>query len=222
MNIGIQFFGGRGAGSGGPSLGMGGGENVNVIDTEDMMSYRKGSDAAMEFGGEAMSGVQRIYDDFPDIGVEQIQAAKLGGKDNVNVLGFYDGSNVAINQNYTDTGKMNAAYDKAVQSGFHPPRGDKSGTEAVAIHEMGHALTDHVGQKMGVNGIDESAKKIVDTAYKNTNSSGGTKAFAGKISGYAQQSYAECVAEAVADFYCNGSKASKESKAIVDVMRQYR
>ena len=32
---------------------------------------------------------------------------------------------------------------------------------------------------------------------------------------------AEALAEAFADVYCNGSKASKESKAIVDVMNSY-
>lgn len=39
---------------------------------------------------------------------------------------------------------------------------------------------------------------------------------ASNISGYAKSSYAECVAEAVADVYCNGSKARVESRAIVN------
>lgn len=223
MNIGIQFFGGRGAGSGGPSLGgSGGGNNVNIIDTEDMLSYRKRNDSTMEFGEQTMTGVAQVYDDFPDIGVEQVQAAKLGGKDNVEVLGYYDGKNVAINQNYTDTAKMNGAYDRAVQSGFHPSRGDKSGAEAVALHEMGHALTDHIGKKMGASGIDDASQKIVEQAYKNAKGRGGTKAWAKEISGYATHSFAECVAEAVADYYCNGSKANKNSLAVMAVINNYK
>ena len=35
------------------------------------------------------------------------------------------------------------------------------------------------------------------------------------ISGYAGHSNAECIAEAVSDVYCNGRKASAESRAIV-------
>lgn len=49
----------------------------------------------------------------------------------------------------------------------------------------------------------------------------GTKAWAGKISGYAQDSWAECVAEAVSDYYCNGSKAHANSKAIMAELRKY-
>lgn len=223
MKISIQFFGVSKGGAGGPSIpGGGSGENINIVDTQDIMSYRKGSDSKMEFGGEIMTGVERIYDDYPDIGVEQIQAAKLGGQDNISTLGYYDGKNVAINQNYTDINKMNSVYDAAVQQGFHPSRGDKSGTEAVTIHEMGHALADHIGKKMGAKDIDAASKKIVKQAYKNSGASGGTLAFAAEISGYAQKNFAECVAEAVADYYCNGSKASGSSKAIMAVIEQYK
>ena len=42
-----------------------------------------------------------------------------------------------------------------------------------------------------------------------------------QISGYAQKNYAECVAEAVADYYCNGKKASKASRLIMDELRAY-
>lgn len=42
--------------------------------------------------------------------------------------------------------------------------------------------------------------------------------FAKKISGYAQYNFAECVAEAVSDWYCNGGKAKKESRAVMAVL----
>ena len=38
---------------------------------------------------------------------------------------------------------------------------------------------------------------------------------AGKISGYARYNYSETIAEASADVYCNGGRASKASRAIM-------
>lgn len=129
---------------------------------------------------------------------------------------------VSINQRFTNIDKMNTVYDTAVKSGFHPSRGKYNGTEAVTFHEMGHALTDHVGKKMGASGIDDAAKRIVDNAYKNSGGKGGTAAWAKKVSGYATKSNAECVAEAVADWYCNKNNASSVSKAIMTEIRKYK
>lgn len=116
---------------------------------------------------------------------------------------------------------MNYVYDKATEAGYHPSRGDKSGTQAVAYHEMGHALTDNLVGKMGVRDLDKAAERVVKRAYTQTKGKGGTKAWAGNISGYAQESYSECVAEAVADYYCNGRNAKTESKAIMSSIRYY-
>ena len=44
---------------------------------------------------------------------------------------------------------------------------------------------------------------------------------AAKISGYAKTNYAECVAEAFADVYCNGKNAKKESRAVVSELNKY-
>ena len=116
---------------------------------------------------------------------------------------------------------MNTVYDKSVESGYHPSRGNKTGVEAVTYHEMGHAITDHIAGKMGVKDLDAASKKVVNNAYKATKGKGGTKAWAKKISGYATDSFAECVAEAVADVYCNGNKAHKHSKAIFAELKKY-
>lgn len=120
-----------------------------------------------------------------------------------------------LNQNFTNVDKMNSVYDNGVAQGFHPSRGDRTGTEAVALHEMGHAVTDHIAQRGWGTDIDSAAKTIVDYAYEGSNGKGGTKKWAGKISKYAQKNNAECVAEAFADYYCNGNKAKRQSKAIV-------
>ena len=155
--------------------------------------------------------------------VEHIDAAKLGGADNQTTLGFYSPSDkmVAINRNYTDVDKMNAVYDAAVSSGYHPSRGGLTGTEAVAIHELGHALTDHVAAKMGLWNMDLAARQIFMDAYRATKGRGKYKEWAGKISGYARENYAEAVAEAVADYYCNGNKAHAHSIAIMNELKKY-
>ena len=206
----------------GESLSGGGGKNVNIISETDVWTYRHKSDNA-PFVDAINTGVATIQHDFPDVmnTVEHVQAAELGGMDKISTLGYYGGGTVALNQNYTDIDKMNKIYDEAVKSKYHPEKGDKTGTEAVAIHEMGHALTDHIAKKMGAVDMYDAAEKIVNAAYKAIHGKGGTKAWAGTISGYAQENYAECIAEAVADYYCNGDKASKASKAIMSQLKKY-
>ena len=112
---------------------------------------------------------------------------------------------------------MDGAYDDCVKSGFHPGRGNKTAMQAVASHEYGHVLTQKAGAKLGILDMDNAAKTIVDRARKTTTHKGSIS-MAKNISGYAGYSNAECVAEAVADVYCNGRKASAESRAIVKVI----
>ncbi len=215
-------MGGRG-GDSGLSLPEGSGANVNVISTEDVWSYRHNPDNE-DFVDAINTGAARIQDDFRDLmnTVSVVAAAELGGLDRTQTLGFYDPDDktVALNINYTNIDKMNKTYDDGVSSGYHPGRGDRSGTEAVALHELGHALTDHIATKMGLN-FDKAAKQIVDSAYKASRGRGGTLAWAGTISGYAQHDNAECIAEAVADYYCNGNSAAKASIAIMNELRKY-
>ena len=215
-------MGGRGGGSG-QNLGGGSGKNINILNQTDVWSARHNPNNA-DYVDAINTSVSRIQNDFPGImdDVNEVNSATLGGADRDGVLGFYDpqAKTVALNERYTDIRTMNDTYDASVASGYHPGRGDRTGTEAVALHEMGHALTDHLGKKLGATDIDDAAKQIVDNAYKNSGGRGGTVAFAKKISGYATESNAECIAEAVADWYCNGNKASSNSKAIIREMQR--
>lgn len=217
----LQFFGGRGS-SGGESLGGGGGGNVDIVSQTDVWSYRHNQNN-QPFADQINQSVADVQNDFPDVmnTVNNVYAAKFGGSDATGTLGCYGADGLSINQRFTDIEKMNNVYDKSVASKFHPSRGNKSGVEAVTYHEMGHAITDHIASKVGAKNLDESSKKIVNAAYKATKGKGGTKAWAGKISGYAQDSFAECVAEAVADVYCNGNKAHAHSKAIFKELKKY-
>lgn len=213
-------MGGRGGSSG---MG-GGGTNVNILNTTDVWSYRHRPNNE-PFVDAINEGARRIQSDFKDLmdTVQRVDAAELGGSDKYNTLGFYssDGKMVAINQQFTNVDKMNKVYDDSVRTGFHPSRGDLTGTEAVTLHEMGHALTDHVAQKMGAADLYAAARIIFNNAYKATKGKGRFKEWAGKISGYAKENYAETVAEAVADYYCNGPNAHANSRAIMDELRKY-
>lgn len=136
-------------------------------------------------------------------------------------IAYYDGSKIAMNDAYFDAAKMKTAYDECVKQGFHPGYGNRTPTEAVAAHEYGHAMTDAVGKKMGVYGIDTIATRIVQEARKAHGKHRGVVQFEAAISKYATQDNAEAVAEAFSDVFCNGRKAKSESRAIVDVMNKY-
>ena len=223
IKLNLQLFGN---GKSGPSLGGGSGKKVNIISQTDVWTYRH-REQNEPFVDSINGSVRTIQEDFPGImdDVQQVNSAVLGGKDRTDTLGFYNNGTgqLALNANYTNVQKMNSVYDESVKSGYHPSRGGKNGTEAVTFHEMGHALTAYYGKKDGGSGdIDAAAKKIVDRAYRKSNGTGGTLAWAKKISGYAAESNAECVAEAVCDWYCNGNNASKASKAIMAELRRYK
>lgn len=200
-----------------------GGRSVDIRSKTDVWSYRHNKNNE-QFVDEINMGVRKIQNDFPDVmdTVSTVTAAELGPKDKDSVLGFYGDNGLSLNTNYTDVNKMNAVYDRAVASKYHPARGNLTGTQAVALHEMGHALTDHLAPKLGhkPGQIDEAATDIVKRAYRKSGAKGGNKRWAGTISRYAQSSYAEAIAEAVADVYCNGSNAASASKYIVDEMKR--
>ena len=210
-------MGGRGSGSGGNGgdlLGRQGnvGDVSNVRDLISERSKRQADTDDVLSVGRRMTG---LYGG--DSAVNQFQIAKVGG----GTMAYYDSNgNLALNEKYMNSAGMDRAYDAAVKNGFHPSRGEKSGIQAVAAHEYGHALTDMAAQKMGLggfNGIEQASRQIVERARKKTRQRTNLN-FAKKISGYAQYNFAECVAEAVSDWYCNGSKAKKESRAVMAVL----
>ena len=216
-------MGGRGAGSG---MGGASGKPVQVGQMEDVWSARHDPNNE-DFVDAINEGARKIQNDFEDLMSETvtvINSAELLGADKIFTLGFYspDEKSVSLNDNYVNIRKMNAVYDAAIAQGYHPPRGNLTGTEAVALHELGHALTDHVAKKMGAKSLDDAAMRIFKAAYKAAGGRGSHKAWAGQISGYAQENYAESIAEAVADHYCNGSNASAASKAIMRELLKYR
>ena len=200
-------------------LGGGGGGGAGAAATRDLVSEREGFQREVD----EVLGVSRAVADMygNDAVINQFQVATMKGSEKNSVIGYYDGgNNIAINENYFNSSKLNDAYDQCVKSGFHPSRGNKTGLEAVTAHEYGHALTAYAAKKMGAGSLVAAAAKIV----KESKGAAGHKNvydLASKISGYAKHSYAETIAEAFSDVFCNGSKAKKESRAVVDTMNKY-
>lgn len=198
-------MGGRGSSFGG---GGSSGGSINVLDETSLVSEREGKPTEVDSVLKVMKDIQDRY----GVNVEDLQVVDIGKSP---VMAYYDaGGNLAVNQDYFDSKKMNDAYDRCVQKGYHPPRGDKSGLESVVAHEMGHRLN-HIAGGNDWSKLDSTADDIVRNACKNAGYGNKTRQFRSKISGYGSKNSAEAVAEAFADVYCNGNKASRESRAIV-------
>ena len=211
-------MGGRGASSGGSGW-TGGNSTLNpadIVSTTSLVSAREGNKQEVD---ETLQAFKDVADEYGYI-INDIELATLKGN-GASTMAYYDGSNIAMNQAYFNKAKMESVYADCVQSGFHPSNGNKTALQAVASHELGHALTDAVGAKMGSSLKSDAANAILKEAQKHGKFKGSVADMAGKISGYAKFNPRECIAEAFADVYCNGSKAHKESQSIVSVMNKY-
>lgn len=125
-------------------------------------------------------------------------------------LGAYGGDTLYMNEKYVKNANLTAAMKNT--DGFHPSIGNKTGAEAVSAHEIGHRLGEIAAKRARI-----SEKDIVARAAKTCRLK--TENMAGHISGYARTNYSETIAEACADVYCNGSKASKASIAISNELK---
>lgn len=211
-------MGGRGASSGGEGwTGGSGGADITILDTTSLISAREGKQKEVD---ETLQTFKDMHDEY-GYAVDDLQIATLSAKDG-SVMAYYDGSNIAFNDTYFNKAVMEIAYARTVKDGYHPSQGNKTALQAVASHEIGHALTDRAISKMGSKlGKRDGAEAILKEAQKSIGQKGKLADMASKISGYAKESARECIAEAFADVYCNGKKATKESQAIVNTMNKY-
>lgn len=202
---------GRYGGGGGLSSG-------DILETRDLVSDRERNAVMVD---EVLSASKAMNDEYGAAGtIAEFDIAKLKQGKAQNAIAYYDGANIGVNERFMNKNTIETAYAQCVKEGFHPSNGNKTAMEAVTAHEFGHALTDKVGEKIGISNIDASATRIVTEARKYT-SSRGVVQMASKISKYATHSNAEAVAEAIADVFCNGNKAAKESLAIKRVIDGY-
>lgn len=127
-------------------------------------------------------------------------------------LGAYGDGVLYMSKEYSSNSKLTEAMESASKSGFHPKLNGKTGAEAVASHEIGHYLGETASKKAGI-----TEREIVYRAGKSIGMKGNR--VASTISEYARYNYSETIAEAFADVYCNGKKASKASIAITDTVK---
>lgn len=211
VRLDLQLFGGRGSGSGGNGGDLLGkeGSATDVHDIKDMISERG---TFQREADEVLTVARRMNGLFGSDGtVTQFQTASMRG-----ALAYYDSDgNIAMNRKYMNSRAMDSAYDAS--GGFHPSRGSKSGIQAVASHEYGHALADRAARRLGARDLEAASRTIVERARAKTGHKTNLS-FARNISGYAAYNFAECVAEAVSDWHCNGSKARRESRAVMAVL----
>ena len=211
MELNLQFFGGRGASSGGTGPYGGGmeGENTNVT----VRSQRPLTDEISKGGGGFANEIMNTRDAFEREYGSAVKNIKLsvGTFNKPGVLGAYGQDNLIMNQRYVKNANLTNAMRNT--DGFHPSIGNKTGAEAVAAHEIGHRLGEVAAQKAGI-----SQREIVQRAGQSVNIK--TENMAGHISKYARSNYAETIAEASADVFCNGSKASKASQAIMTEVKR--
>ena len=187
------------------------GGNIDIIKTTSLISQREGKQDEVD---KTLTVLRDALDRY-GVDLNDAQVATLGGS-GASVLAYYDAQgNLAINTTYFDTAALQAAYERCVASGFHPSNGSKSGMEAVVAHEVGHALTDAAGARLGYGAwqVDRVASEIMNTVSRQLGVS--MTEMQSSISGYAKQNHAEAVAEAYADVYCNGTRANRVSQAVV-------
>lgn len=190
------------------------GSEITVLDTTSLISAREGKQLEVD---ETLQTFKDMHDEY-GYAVDDLQLVTLGAKD-ASTMAYYDGSNIAFNKTYFRKQLIESSYANDVKNGYHPPQGNKTALQAVASHEIGHALTDKAIAKMG--GKQGGAEAILRKAQKQVGHKGKLADMAGIISGYAKTNAKECIAEAFADVYCNGKNAHRESQAIVNVMNKY-
>lgn len=186
----------------------------DIRNTSSLISEREGKQALVD----ATLATLKDFRDEYGAEVGDLVVATITGK-GASTMAYSDGENIGVNKSYFSD-RMETAYADCVKSGFHPSNGNKTALQAVVAHEMGHNLTAIVGQKLGTTIMDSAADRIVREARQATGHRGVVQ-MASRISKYATYSNAEAVAEAVADIYCNGSRAKAESRAIVNVINKY-
>lgn len=210
-------MGGRGSvsGAGRGGAGGGGGGGLNIVGEASLISARnEGFRQEADDTLRVLRDINRQY----GINVDDAVIVDIKGAGKNSVMAYMShGGELGVNRVFFNDKQMTQAYDECVAAGFHPSRGNKSAMEAVVSHEMGHRLALVAGQRNGTD-IYTASDTIVKRAANNLGIT--PKKLRTAISGYAAENHAETVAEAFSDVYCNGSKAHRNSRAVVFEMNR--
>ena len=185
-------MGGRGASAGWE----GGGNGPAPTKVDDLISQRERKRAEVD---QTLTVLRDARDQYGLTVDTEIGTFRSGAT----VMGYYDqaSGNVGLSKAYFDAIKIDGSYDDCVRTRFH-------------------ALTGQIAQKMGVS-FEKASRTIVQEAKRSDGYRGRASDWAARISGYALKNESEAIAEAFADVYCNGNRAKRESRAIVDVLNKY-
>lgn len=183
----------------------------------------------------AIEGVTMIIDEFP--GAESMfkEINARNNRSNAFASASYNGE-ILINPTlFKTTDNINERYGRTTASKFHP-----EGTSAVHItsHEAGHILDRALIEKSitdtGYWGSYAKAEawnkakisgKVISEAAKNAKKTPGGKGkrnadLISEVSGYATHNRAETLAECVADYAANGSKAKPLSQEVWKILKR--
>lgn len=198
--------GGKSSGTGNSTF------NRNSVISEESIITHQGDDAEVAEVFKVQSYIAKEYGPAANA---RIVLGSLRGRASSVILGYQYGDTVGINIKDFNNRIMDRKYDDTVSVGFHPPRGRKSGIEAVAAHEFGHYVTKLLLRFDGKTSMSD----IVNEATQKTGHRNG-ESLKQRISKYARRSDGEAIAEAVSDVYCNGENAAKESQRIVEILKR--
>ena len=205
---------GRGSSKAGGGEGQFGGGMTGENTSTTVLSSHPLTDEISKGGGSFANEIMNTRDAFEreyGAAVKQMNLSVARFSD-ATTLGAYGGDTLFMAEKYVKNKNLTQAMKSAEKSGFHPSIGNKTGAEAVASHEIGHRLGEMAAKKAGI-----SEQDIVSRAAKKVGIK--TENMAGHISKYARSNYGETIAEASADVFCNGKKANRVSKAIMNEVK---
>ena len=205
---------GRGSSKAGGGVGPHGAGMDNQSTGTSVKSSHPLTDEISKGGGSFANEIMNTRDAFEaeyGSAVKDMNLRVATFSDN-SALGAYGGDTLYMAEKYVKNKNLTSAMKSAEGSGFHPSIGKKTGAEAVAAHEIGHRLGEVAAKRAGISEKDIVARAAKKAGIKTEN-------MAGHISKYARSNYGETIAEASADVYCNGKKASKASKAIMNEIK---
>lgn len=187
---------------------------------------------------EAIQSVEDVLKEFPQAqkALQTVDGGNYGG--GTLAKATFQGYIRINNDYYDDKSRVDRTYAASVRSGYHP-----AGTTAkdITAHEMGHILERALISKDVFSQGDYSvvrmkeaggywnkctyASKVINEAVKavkKTPEGKGklTKDLIAGVSGYAKQNRSETLAECVADYHANGSRANLLSVAVWNILKR--
>jgi len=184
----------------------------DILEEVSMMSNRNPEN--QKEIDEVLSVMRNIYDEYQIAAGDLVIATMKKSKDSV--AGYHKPSDgtIGINKTYLDSESCTKAYDASIKKGYHPSRGNRTGLEAIAAHEIGHRIARVIAENQNIRQLSILQQAIKQTNYHSIED------MAKSISGYARKNHHETIAEAFTDVYCNGNNASAASIAIVNTLKK--